>query len=804
MIRYCLASFLFFLSAWASAAVNLEWDKSIDGGVNGPDRAVDVAFDSAGNCYLLSERTFNATDKLDVVLTKYSPAGTQVWQKVLADRMDADDFAGRVVTTNLEVIYTAILTTGNGKTGFLTSLKQDGTQVFQRDLGRMDTIPGLAAPTPANIYVAGTAPYGISNQVLTFAYNGAGTKLGSNSWQAGLTATVDVDALKADGDGVVIAGTVDHGSEAFPYVLTYDKVCDERWHYVITDNIQASRETSLEIIGQNYYVGTTSNRWREASISRFDANGVRKWHNGFGVGGADTMFGPSTQGLGCPLIMFRTSAGWGAARFFPNSSLGVPIGPYGGTSNLLPSNIAFDGARILLCGLGGDGVPVVHAYHLSTKAESWDYSVAGSATSAKVAASPDGSVYVFGQRNTAGGNVFLTRLSQTIAVKSISLNQSSVFSGQTVKATVKLWESAPVGGTTFNMVSSDPSVTFQGGAVQKVNGGSDTCEVLLLFPPVATAKSVLVSAVGGGGIAQTTLQIKPPPIMSVGVSIEDNGQYFPIADGFGGDNRFFKISLAGKGPAGFAVAITQPAGFGLPSTLTVPAGKQDLFFPFKAPPTFSTFSATLKGSRNGITKSTVFKVKGVELKYLSIDQTTSSGTLPVEAGVAFDFVAVLEGIAPSNYTLAMSNSTGVITSSSILVPAGTKKGSKSFTAVMPATTVTGKLILNVNGKSLSQSLAVTRGAISSISVPSSIKSGSTNIVTVVIKRPAPTGGLKFQLSYLPGLSKLGLSSGEFTIGSGKTSVAIPVKPPNGTSAEGLLKASVNGYFERAKIVQITL
>jgi len=804
MIRIWLASLLLCLASVAMAGVQLEWDKSLDGGSNALDRAADIAFDATGNSYLLSERTINVVDKRDVVVTKFTPAGVQVWQKIMPDRIDADDLAGKLVTTPNEVIFTMLLNTASGKKALLTSLKQtDGTQVFQADLGRMDSIPGLAAPSPATIYVAGTAPYSTVNQVLVFCFNGAGTKLSSNSWQAGLTATVDVDALKADGDGFVVVGTVDRGSDAFPYVLAFDKVGDERWDYIIMDGIQASRGTSLEILNQNYYVSTTSNRWREGSISRFDASGLRKWHNGFGAVGSGTMFGPSTQGLGTPFVMFSTASGWGAARYFPNSSLGVPFGPYPDTSDLVPSHIAFDGARVILCGVGGDGIPVVKAYLAATKAESWDYSGAGSVTDAQVAVSPDGSIYLYGQRNAGGGNVLLTRLTQTVAVKSLTLNMNSAYAGQSVVATVKLFEPAPLSGSPVTLASADPAVTFVGGTAQTVAGGQDTLNVNLQLTPVATSKTILLSALGGGGIQQVNLQLIPPPIVGIDVQVKNGNQYFSQTARFGGEDLLFKVELAGKAPASFAVAVTRPAGFGIPSSLTIPAGQTVLYYPFKTPATFATFSTTLKASRNGITKSKFFTVKGVELSYLQINNTSSPGTLPVEATVPFDVNANMDGIAPGNYSVAMSDDLSIISSSSITVLAGKRKGTKSYTATIPSATTYGKLTFSVNGKSLIQKIAVTRGSLKSVSGPGTIKAGTIGAITVTLNKAAPSGGVKFQLKYGPGLSKLGITKSEFTVTAGKSSLAIGLKPPSGTSADGFLVAEIDQYYTRGSALKVT-
>jgi hypothetical protein len=336
---------------------------------------------------------------------------------------------------------------------------------------------------------------------------------------------------------------------------------------------------------------------------------------------------------------------------------------------------------------------------------------------------------------TVVGNVTVV---PPVLVTGVSFNPTTVTGGTMSTGTVTIGQTAPAGGITVSLGSSDPSVTVPTSAT--IPAGSTTQTFAATTFGVATAKMVMVTATLVASNSSATLTINPAVINSITLS---------PASVTGGTGSVGTVVLSGPAP---------------PSGLTVTLMSNN------------TNAATVPGSFNiaGGASSGTFNATSLPVAAIanvSITATLPSGTAmpggltvnpPVVTMVSFSpanvvtgqmttGTVVLNGNAPAGgitVTLTSSNSAAFPVPANVNVPATTSSqtfvvtggavGSSTPVTVMAttgSTTVMGKV-------TVLPAMSVTAVSFS----PVSVTGGTSSNGTVSINQSAPAGGIMVSLS----------------------------------------------------------
>ncbi len=186
---------------------------------------------------------------------------------------------------------------------------------------------------------------------------------------------------------------------------------------------------------------------------------------------------------------------------------------------------------------------------------------------------------------TSGAIVLQNSISAYPLLGFIQLNQPGTSGGNSVGATLYLNGSAPAGGITVNLQSSDPSASVPASIF--IPAGQSKVSLTISTLATSVAKPAVITATYGGVSAETTLNILPV-FSNVFVNT-------PVANS--GIANYVEVILSVPAPAGGAVvsfSSNNPAATsGLPPTVTIPAQSQVGFAAFTTGPGPATASVTV-------------------------------------------------------------------------------------------------------------------------------------------------------------------------------------------------------------------
>jgi len=292
----------------------IEWSKQYGITTDGIYRDNDTAIDSSGNIYVVSE-TRDGNDEVDVLLTKYSSDGTQIW----SEKYGTDSFDdGRSVTVDSQGnVYVAGSTNGefdgyaeNNTYSdiFLSKFSSEGTLLWTRQYGTWHHDYGRAVTTDnsGNIYVTGYTDEEFDGYTNSGSYDIFLTKFSSEGialWtvQYGGSSGDVGESVTSDGTDIYIVGTTNgdldgntnsgrsdifftkfsgDGTKLWTKQFgtdTFDKgysiVADSRNHLYIT----GSTEGELH--------GNTNNGSSDIFLSKYSNDGTRIWTRVYGSSG---------------------------------------------------------------------------------------------------------------------------------------------------------------------------------------------------------------------------------------------------------------------------------------------------------------------------------------------------------------------------------------------------------------------------------------------------------------------------------------------------------------------------------------
>jgi hypothetical protein len=289
------------------------------------------------------------------------------------------------------------------------------------------------------------------------------------------------------------------------------------------------------------------------------------------------------------------------------------------------------------------------------------------------------------------------------SLSSISLNPTSVTSGNPSTGTVTLSGPAPTGGAQVALSSSNTAVATVPSSVT-VAAGATTASFTVNTSAVAASTTVAISASYAGATASASLTVTPAPTAPTLSSLTLN----PTTVVGGVQSSTGTVTLSGpalSGGAQVALFSSNSAVASVPSSVTVPAGATSATFTVSTSAVTASTTVTISASYGGATRSASLTVTPVVpiLLSLSLNPTSVVGGLESSTGTV-----TLSGQAPaSGAQVALSSSNGAASvPSSVFIPAGATSASfrvnTSIVLISTSSTISGMY----NGRTRSATLEV--------------------------------------------------------------------------------------------------
>lgn len=375
---------------------------------------------------------------------------------------------------------------------------------------------------------------------------------------------------------------------------------------------------------------------------------------------------------------------------------------------------------------------------------------------------------------TKAGQLRALRLTPVVTPVALQLDPESIPGGLSGEATVVLDDTAPFGGASVNITSSNSIVAVPSSVT--VPGGQTSRTFNYVTSPVGKTTTVLIRAERAGYIAQNTLLVQPTMLDRITVTPT------LLPAGERGNGTAF---LAGRAPAsGYRVFLassnTQAAI--VPASVLVPAGASQAAFLVYSLQVQANTPVTITGTAFNLTRTANITVMTPFLQILTVTPNQVFGGQQAPSWVQISGPAKAPGAAVS----LASSSPGVgSVPTTVTVLTGTRVASFKVTTVVTRFNVNVTITGNFNGQVRTDTLLVRGAALQSLSVsPNPIIGGNAGVGTATLDWFSFTGGSVVDLqSNLP--SVLGVPA-TVTVPAGQTAgnfavtSAVVVAPTNVT------------------------
>jgi pimeloyl-ACP methyl ester carboxylesterase len=324
------------------------------------------------------------------------------------------------------------------------------------------------------------------------------------------------------------------------------------------------------------------------------------------------------------------------------------------------------------------------------------------------------------------------------AVSSVTINTTSINSGQSGSGTVFLTGAAPSGGANVTLTASTSGL-LQFTSPVTVATGSESANFSFNALTVSNSTSVLISA-AYNNVSQSAVVTVNPSSASV---VPSNLSFTP-ASATGGSPVSGAITLSGPAPAGGAsfTFASSPSGLIQFPTVTVAAGSSSQTFTATTSTVTSSTPITATASYGGgSTQGAITLTKSggsVVLSSLAISPSSVVGGVPALGIVTFT------GPAPSGATVALSNNNThfvqIPSSNSVTATPGYSSVTFPIATEFTSGTVGATITASYNSTTYGASLTVLPVAVAGVTFsPTSVTSGGTAQFTVYLNGPAPAG-----------------------------------------------------------------
>ena len=340
----------------------------------------------------------------------------------------------------------------------------------------------------------------------------------------------------------------------------------------------------------------------------------------------------------------------------------------------------------------------------------------------------------------------------------LSLAPNSMTGGAPSVGTVYLTANAPF-DVNVALFSSDPSAQVPANVV--VPSGTNFVNFNITTSPVYVVTPVNISAILGGHIHSVQLLL--------GVTDSVHSLVAAPNSVTGGGSSFANVYLTTPAPTGGTVVTlsTNSPDAQVPATVTVPAGQLFAAFQVTTSGVFTTEFVSLSATLGTKTVSCGFGIgASAVMHYVVIAPGTVIGGTSTSGAVYLNGPAPIGGAV---ITLASSDPSAQVPAT-VTIPAGSTNASFNITSTAVASNTLLNITATLNGNSASYGLLVCAPQLSQISVPqTTIKGGTSEMITVTISGPAPVGGYVVTLG---STTPFATPPGSVTIPAGATSVQV--------------------------------
>ncbi|HEY3782820.1 MAG TPA: hypothetical protein VGL56_17185 [Fimbriimonadaceae bacterium] len=274
-----------------------------------------------------------------------------------------------------------------------------------------------------------------------------------------------------------------------------------------------------------------------------------------------------------------------------------------------------------------------------------------------------------------------SNLTTTLAIISptvtlVRVAPSPIVGGVSTKVAVYLNGMAPTGNLAVSLVSNNSAAKVP--ATISVPAGATAANATVTTSAVSAATTVLVTAKVGSTTVQTTLVLNPATI---------TGFYPSAGVVVGGNAATATVTLSAvTGTGGDVVQLaSNTAGFTVPSSVTVPAGKSSVSFALTTTPVKVVTKVMLTATLGASVENTIVSVIPPTVSLVRVAPS------PVVGGVSTKVAVYLNGKAPTGglvVTVASNNAAAKVPTT-ITVPAGATAANATVTTskVTASTTV---------------------------------------------------------------------------------------------------------------------
>lgn len=275
------------VSKYTPAGTQL-WARTYDSDPAGDvtDTLIDMALDAAGNIYLTGIANQN------ILTVKYNPQGTRLWERVFNGPDSNHDEAIAIAVDSAGNVYVAGETYTYARENDFCLIKYNTNGVFQwsklYDGGdeEHDYLTGLALDSIGNIVITGEAgTTDNSLKVLVLKYNPAGTLLWPAVYASPADTFVYPEGIKIDADdNICIVGTFYNTTDEDLIVLKYDSSGTLLWPapavFDLDGDDQSFPSLAIDQAGSIYLSGIhdSAATGEDYLLVKFSPDGVLQWH----------------------------------------------------------------------------------------------------------------------------------------------------------------------------------------------------------------------------------------------------------------------------------------------------------------------------------------------------------------------------------------------------------------------------------------------------------------------------------------------------------------------------------------------
>jgi RHS repeat-associated protein len=247
-------------------------------------------------------------------------------------------------------------------------------------------------------------------------------------------------------------------------------------------------------------------------------------------------------------------------------------------------------------------------------------------------------------------------------IASLTIDQTPVYTHQTVLATITLSEPAPAGGAEIGLSASSAQIAVPSSVT--IAAGALTATFPVTAAPGDVDSTVTVVASYAGTTAHVAVHVTPGPTLT--------SMTIAPSTIVGGETATITLQLAAPAPIGGApVRLSVPQGVTAPETITIAAGDASASATIQSSVVTSVANLTI-AARYTTVVSTTLTVRPIELDGVTVNPAT------VMAGRSASGVVTLTGIAPSGgitVSLTSGNAAVAVVPATIVVPAGQRSAS---------------------------------------------------------------------------------------------------------------------------------